>query len=70
MAQLSKYQSVDFEEGTAFLLGAHGLCYLRPTVSSWAVRLGNADYEQLATIPGEEAFEKAETSGCPLVKPQ
>jgi branched-chain amino acid transport system substrate-binding protein len=27
-------------------------------------------YRQLATIPGEEAFEKAETSGCPLVKPQ
>ena len=25
-------------------------------------------YRQLAVIPGEEAFEKAETSGCPLVK--
>jgi branched-chain amino acid transport system substrate-binding protein len=25
-------------------------------------------YKQLAVIPGEEAFEKAETSGCPLVK--
>ena len=25
-------------------------------------------YKQLAVIPGEEAFEKAEASGCPLVK--